>query len=98
MIDICYNNCFLADNKSAFNSATIPPQTAPFFEHKLFCTLRSANPSIKTRLNNGEKMYKDKHTVALLAQFIAKYSSILESESFVQIAPERWIKLALKAG
>ena len=67
IVDICYNNCFLADAKSAFNSATVPPQTVPFFEHELFCIPTSTDPSMETRLDNGVRVYRDKHAVALLA-------------------------------
>lgn len=35
VVDIWYNNCFLADIKSAFNSAIIPTQIAPFFKYEL---------------------------------------------------------------
>ena len=89
IVDIRYNNCFLADAKSAFNSVTVPPQTAPFFEHELSCTLTPANPFMETRLDNKVRVYRDKHAVVLLAQLVAKYPSILESEGFVQIPPER---------
>ena len=88
IVDICYDNCFLADAKSAFNSATVPPQTAPFFEHELCCTPTSTDPSMETRLDNGVRVYGDEHAVALLAQLVAKYPSIWESEGFVQILPK----------
>lgn len=42
------------------------------------------------------RVYEDKHAVTLLAQFIAKYPSIWESKSFVQILFERWLKVPLK--
>ena len=35
VVDIWYNNCFLADVESAFNSATVLSQAALFFEHEL---------------------------------------------------------------
>ena len=67
VVDIWYDNCFFADTKSAFHLATVPPQTAPFFEHKLCCTPTPTNPSIKTTLDNGVRVYGDNHEVTLLA-------------------------------
>ena len=89
IVDIHYDNCFLADVKSAFNSATVSPQTAPFFEYELSCTRTPADPSMETRLDNGVRVYRDKHVVALLAQLVTEYPSIWESEGFVQILPKR---------
>lgn len=67
VVDIQYNNCFLADAKFAFHSATVLPQTAPFFEHKLSCTSTPTDPSIKTTLDNRVRVYGDKLEVILLA-------------------------------
>ena len=89
VVDIRYDNCFLADTKTAFDSATIPPQTAPFFKHGLSCTPTPTDPFMVTTLENGVRVYGDKHAVALLAQLVAEYSSNWESEGFVQIPPER---------
>ncbi len=76
IVDIHYNNCFLTDIKSAFNSATVLPQTVPFFEHEHSYIPTLTDPSIKTKLDNGVRMYGDKHIVAQLAQLVAEYSSI----------------------
>ena len=50
---------------------------------------------METRLDNGVTVYKDKYVVALLAQLVTKYPSIWESEGFIQILPERWMKVPL---
>ena len=98
VVDIRYDNCFLADTETAFDLATVPPQIAPFFEHSPSCPPTPANPSMVTTLNNGVRVYGDKHAVTLLAQLVAEYPSIWESEGFVQIPPERWMKVPLKPG
>ena len=98
VVDIWYDNCFLDDVESAFNSATVPPQTAPFFEHELFWAPTPTDPSIETTLGNGVRVYGDEHAVTLLSQLVAEYPSIWESEGFVQIPPERWMKVPLKPG
>lgn len=76
IVDLWYDNCFLADIKSAFNSATVSLQTAPFFEHKLFWASTPTDPSMETTLDNEVRVYRDKHTVTLLSQLVAKYPSI----------------------
>lgn len=53
IVDICYNNYFFANAKSALHSATFPLKTLPFFEHELSCTPKPTDLSIKTRLDNG---------------------------------------------
>ena len=98
VVDIWYDNCFLADAESAFHSTTVPPQTAPFFEHKLSITPTPPDLSMETTLENEVRVYGDKHAVTLLAQLVAEYPSIWESEGFVQIPPERWMKVPLKPG
>ena len=76
VVDIWYDNCFLADVESVFYSATVSPQTAPFFEHKLSWVPTPTNPSMETILDNGVRVYGDEHAVTLLSQFVAKYPSI----------------------
>lgn len=67
IVDVCYNNCFLVNAKSALNSATVLSQTAPFFEYELSCTPIPTNPSMKTSLDNKVRVYGDKHAVTLLS-------------------------------
>lgn len=76
VVDIRYDNCFLADAEPAFNLATVPPKAAPFFEHELSCTPTPTDPAMETRLKNGMRVYGDEHAVTLLAQLIVKYPSI----------------------
>lgn len=52
---------------------------------------------METTLDNGVRVYEDKNEVTLLAQLVAEYPSIWESESFVQIPPEHWMKVPLKS-
>lgn len=53
---------------------------------------------METKLHNGVRVYRDTHAVAQLAQLVDEYSSIWESEGFVQIPPKRWMKVPLKPG
>ena len=51
---------------------------------------------METTLDNGVRVYGDKHTVTLLAQLVANYPSIWESKGFIWVPPERWMKVPLK--
>lgn len=97
VVDIRYDNYFLADTKSALNSATFPPQASLFFKYKLSCISIPADPSMKTRLDNGVRVYEDEHAVILLVQLVVKYPSIWESKGFVQISLKCWMKVLLKS-
>ena len=85
VVDIRYDNCFLADVESAFNAATVPPQTTPFFEHELFWAPTPTDPSMETTLDNGVRVYGDEHAVTLLSQLVAKYPSIWESGYYLNV-------------
>ena len=98
VVDIRYDNCFFVDVESAFHSAIVPPQTTPFFEHELSWALTPIDSSMETTLDNGVRVYRDEHAVTLLSQLVAEYPSIWESEGFVRIPPERWMKVPLKPG
>lgn len=83
VVDICHNNCFLANVKSAFYSATVPPQTTLCFEHEFSWAPTLTDSSIETMLDNRVRVYGDKHAVTLLSQLVAEYPSIWESKRFV---------------
>lgn len=57
VLDIYYNNYFLANAKSSLNSVTFSPKTLQFFEYESFYIPISTNPFIETRLDNGVKVY-----------------------------------------
>lgn len=98
LVDIYYNNCFLANAESAFDVVTVPPQTTPFFEHKLSSISTSTDQSMETILDNKVRVYRNEHAVTLLAKLVAEYHFIWESKDFVQIPLEGCIKMPLKLG
>ena len=53
---------------------------------------------METILNNRVRVYRDKYAVTLLGQLVADYLSIWESESFVRVLTERWMKVPPKPG
>lgn len=82
-VDIRYNNCFLADTKSAFQFAAFPSKIQLFFEQEPSLAPNTTEYSIEMRLGNRVRVYGDRYAVAQLAQLVAKYPSIWESEDFV---------------
>lgn len=98
ILDICYNNCFLADTDFVFDIVAVLSQTTPFFEHELSCTLTPIGPSMKMILDNGVRIYRNKYVVTLLDQLVAEYPFIWECKGFVRIPPEYWMKVPLKPG
>lgn len=83
IVNIRYDNCFLADADSAFQSATVPSRIQPLFEQEPSLAPNPTEYSMETKLHNGVRVYGDPHAVAQLAQLVADYSSIWESECFV---------------
>lgn len=67
IVDIYYNNYFLADAKAAFNLTTILFLTILFFEHKSFYTPTTTDLSMEKIRDNEVKVYEDKYVATLLA-------------------------------
>ena len=44
------------------------------------------------------RVYGDEAAIREISELVAQYPSIWESEGFVQISPERWMKVHLKPG
>lgn len=53
---------------------------------------------MKTQLKNGVRVYGDKVAVSEISKLVAEYSSIWESQGFVQIPSESWMKVHFKPG
>lgn len=51
---------------------------------------------METRLDNGVRVYRDKHAVTLLVQLVTDYPSFWKFKGFVHILPEYWMKVPLK--
>lgn len=98
IIDISYDNCFLTDTKSVFQSASVPPKLQPFFNQQPSLTPSPTKYLMETRLHNGVRVYRDTDAVAQLSQLVVDCPSIWESEGFVRVLLERWMKVLLKPG
>ena len=53
---------------------------------------------METVLENGIRVFGDTDAVKQISDLVAEYPSIWESQGFVQIPPERWMKVPLKPG
>lgn len=82
-VNIYYNNCFFAKTKFMLQAIVFSLKATSFFKHQPCCKSTCNNLSIETKLDNSIKVYKDKQTVILLAQFMAKYLFIKKFEEFV---------------
>ena len=98
LIDIAYENRFLADTHSVCDAATSPPSSQHLSNHDAGSSLLPTDASLETVLSNGFRVYGDSTAVEQIAELVAEYPTIWESQGFVQIPPERWMKVPLKPG
>lgn len=82
-VDIRYNNCFLVEVKFALHFEVFSLRVLAFFKLEYFCTPTPTDSSMKTRLDNGVRVYGDKQAVVLVVYLIAKYLMIWELGGFV---------------
>ena len=76
IVDICYENCFLADAQATFDSAAFPPRAQPFFDLHAGVALAPTNTLIETQLDNGVRVYGDEAAVRKISKLVAQYPSI----------------------
>lgn len=93
--ELPYENCFTisADLDVAFISLTLPTISPNCNDISI-----PIAKDLEIELLNGIKIYGDKETVDTITYLVDEHSSIWESLGFVQILPERWIKVHLKSG
>ena len=76
IVDICYENCFLADAQATFDFAAFPPRAQPFFDLHTGVALAPTDTLIETQLDNGVKVYGDEAAVREISELVAQYLSI----------------------
>lgn len=89
IIDICYENCFLADAQAIFNSAVFLRRAQLFFKLYTGIALAPTDTCMGTQLDNGMSIYGDKVAIREISELVTRYPSIWEFEGFVRISPER---------
>ena len=95
---MAYENCFLIDTRSAYNATSVPPSLYLFSNLRAGPMLPSTDALMETVLENRIRMFGDANAVRQISDLVAEYPSIWESQDFVQILFERWMKVPLKPG
>ncbi len=98
LIDIAYKNCFLAKTHYALDATTSPPSSQHLSDHDTRPPFLATDSSLEIVLSNGVRVYGDETVVRRIAELVAEYPTIWESQGFVQIPPERWMTVPLKPG
>lgn len=94
--ELPYESCFAAS--VGHEAASSPPISLPLFHERSGITIPPNGTSLETELPNGIKIYGDKDAVEQITRLVNEYPSIWESSGFVQVPPERWMKVHLKSG
>ncbi len=97
LLDIAYENCFLTDTRSAYDAASVPP-SSPFSNLGAGPTLPPTDTLMEKVLKNRIRVFENANAVRQISDLVAEYPSIWESQGFVKIPPERWMKVTLKPG
>ena len=71
IIDICYENCFLADAQATFDSAAFPPRAQPFFDLHAGIALALIDTVMEIQLDNGVRVYGDRAAVREISELVA---------------------------
>lgn len=98
IVDIDYNDCFLTDTQTTFDSAIFPSRAQLFFDLHARVALVLTDILMETQLDNSVRVYRDKVAVREISELVAQYPFIWKSKGFVQISLERWIKVYLNPG
>lgn len=98
LLDMTYENNFLIDTRSAYSAASVLPSSHPFSLLGAELTLPPADALMETVLENGIRVFGDANVVRQISDLVTEYPSIWESQGFVQIPPERLVKVPLKPG
>lgn len=96
LIDIVYENYFLANIYSAFNIVISPSLLQHLSNYNRSPFFLLTDSFQETILSNGVKIYKDATAIIQIAELVAEYPIIWESQGFVQICPEKQMIVLLK--
>ena len=94
--EIPFENCFATSVDH--DAASTPPTSPLLFHERNGITIPPADAGLETELPNGIKIYRDRQAVEKITRLVNEYPSIWESSGFVQVPPERWMKVHLKPG
>lgn len=83
IVDIAYNNCFLANAYSVYDAATSPLSSQHLSCPNASSSFLPSNSFLEMVLDNKVKIYGDVMAVKQIAELMAEYPTIWESEGFV---------------
>ena len=92
LTEIPYNNCFQVTLD--LELAEHPPVTP---NHQAGIRVPTLEPGLETRLANGIRVYREPLAVQQISDLVEEFPSIWELSGFVQISPERWMTVPLRA-
>ena len=93
---ILFKNCFATSVDH--DAASTWPMSPLLFHERNGITILPADAGLETKLLNGIRIYGDRQTVEKITRLVNEYPSIWESSGFLQVPPERWMKIHLKPG
>ncbi len=92
LIEIPYDNCFQVALDPEL--AKHPPVTP---NHQAGIRVPTLEPGLEIRLANGIRVYGEPLAVQQISDLVDEFPSIWEPSGFVQIPPERWMTVPLRA-
>ena len=93
--ELPYKSCFATS--ADLDVASTPPTSPTIFHDRNGISIPPAGDK-ETELPNGIKIYGDREAVDAVTCLVNDDPTIWESSGFVQIPPERWMKVHLKSG
>lgn len=78
IVNICYENCFLADAQATFNFAVFSLRVQPFSNlyARIALALTDTDIYIKTQFGNGVRIYRGTAVMRKISELLAQYPSI----------------------
>ncbi len=93
--ELPYESCFATS--ADLEVASTPPTSPTIFHDRNGISILPAR-DMETELPKGIKIYGDREAVDAITRLVNDYPTIWESSGFVQVPPERWMKVHLKPG
>lgn len=83
LLDMAYKNCFFIYTQAAYDAVSVPPSSHPFSNFGTEPRLPLTDASMETVLHTGIRVFGDSNAVRQIADLVAEYPSIWESQGFV---------------
>lgn len=94
MIKVFYKNYFQASFD--LNTTKMLPKAIPLYESHQKIRVSTIDLSLKTKLPNSVRVYKDQIVIEKFSSLVAKFASVWEISDFVNMPFERWMTIPLQ--